>query len=676
MFELNKLEEVKTIALKSRNKVTIINYLMAAKKHYCNLYYNKGISTLSDRDYDFFIIDTLRKLDPKNSALTEVGSKPLGELLKCSLPYTCGSLLNIKEQDVVKWLDKLKVEKVKKLIGTQKLDGIALLALYIKGDLYKVYKRGNGKIGFDVTRHAQLMNSIPKKIAVSERIFAVRGEAVMKENLFIEKYKKGEKILKGYKTSRNMVAGQFTTLNPDSTIMKDIDFVCYEIKNKKLNKVEQLRRLEDLSFKVVSFCEVSIENACFEIFTEYLKNLRSISPYLMDGLVLDVNSKIIREKMGFEASTINPKYARAYKVRTKEDEYITTVKDIIWSVLKNGLVKPRVQFQKIDIKGVEVSFATGKNAKTIKKLGIDKGAIIKVTRSGDTIPDILSVVKPASNLNLINYCPSCNEALKWTTNTEGECVDLYCINNNCVGRKEKRILAFFRILGVKGINNGIVRKCIKADYNSIEKILAMAVLDFEELEGIKNKSATKLYQAIHKTCKEISLSKLMYATGFFGRSLGSSKLEGVIEIFGNSEIFKLSTMKDHDIKDIISSKVPGIKETAVAFAEGIKKFVVWYNKNSKYFKFREKEELIKTSTITSNKLSGYIIVFTKFRDSNLENIIRSNGGQIGNGVTKKTSIVVTPDPSESSSKLKKARTYNIEIQSKENFMKWLERVID
>ncbi|HDK25992.1 MAG TPA: hypothetical protein ENG48_02720 [Candidatus Atribacteria bacterium] len=456
--------------------------------------------------------------------------------------------------------------------------------------------------------------------------------------------------------------------------MADIDVVMYEVKSEKLNKREQLQILRKLGFKVVSFCEIPMESARPEVFTKRLTELRKISPYLMDGLVLDVNDINKRLSLGFETHSINPKYARAWKVRTTEDEYITTVEEVEWSVSKNGLVKPRVRFRHVDIKGVGVNFATGKNARTIQEMGIGAGAIIKVTRSGDTIPDILETIKVVSTPDIPVSCPSCNRVLEWTVNSKKKKVDLICKNEDCPGRVQKRILAFFRTIGIKGLNKGTVDKCIKSGFDSIEKILAMTVEDFQKLEGIKIKSATKLYSAIKKACITVKLSKLMHATGFFGRSLGSTKLENVIEVFGDSGVLELAILHIDAINNVVYSKVPGFKETALTFAYGIKKFAPWYRENAHYFKHEIKNSIIEVGG-SSDKLNGYIIVFTKFRDKKLEEIIRTNGGYVKSNVSKKTSIVVTTDPYGSSSKLQKARSYGIEIQSRDEFIKWLNDIL-
>ena len=65
-----------------------------------------------------------------------------------------------------------------------------------------------------------------------------------------------------------------------------------------------------------------------------------------------------------------------------------------------------------------------------------------------------------------------------------------------------------------------------------------------------------------------------------------------------------------------------------------------------------------------------MVVFTNFRDQGLENRIRDIGGQIGDTVTKKTTHVLVPDVfTGTSTKITKAKSYNIPVMEKSDFVK-------
>ena len=69
----------------------------------------------------------------------------------------------------------------------------------------------------------------------------------------------------------------------------------------------------------------------------------------------------------------------------------------------------------------------------------------------------------------------------------------------------------------------------------------------------------------------------------------------------------------------------------------------------------------------SNKLSNKKIVFSGFRDKELENKIIENGGKIMTSITKNTNYLIIPSNEHNSSKCDLAKKLNINILSKNNF---------
>jgi NAD-dependent DNA ligase len=630
-----------------------IQHLTLAKRYFSGQY-EEGKSSLTDAEYDLLIIDTLKKLNPQCAALKETGADPSDTLVKVELPSPCGSLECLKPNGPVQtWVNNVEsVARCTSYIITQKLDGITILLEYVDGVLINAYKRGNGVVGHIVLQHAKLMN-IPQYIENNEPYMLVRGEAVMKEETFRAKYK-GE----GFKTSRNMVAGQFTRKDPNLEIMKDIDLVCYEIKESHRDKDIQLFLLKQFGFNV------ALNIACPTIFDEMLQRhliaMREESPYLMDGLVIDICDEKQREALGFETNSNDPKYARSFKMALEENVREVKVVDIEWNVSKNGLVKPRIVLEPFeDNTGVTITHCTGKNARLIRNLGIGPGAVIRLIRSGDVIPDLLSVEKQVIPY-IPTHCPSCGSRLGWTaSNSKGEIdlinsADLICLNEECEGRAYKRVLAFFTGLEVEGFNKGTATKMVDAGYD-IEEILRMSIEDIKALDGYAEMSAIKLYTNIKEACAKANLPTIMHATGLFGRSLGSTKLEAIIEAYEVDQLFLLT------YSDIVL--LPGFSDiTAQAFMKGLTKFEIWWENNKKFFKLEKKVQKVE-----SNKLNGQVILFTGFRDKILHEKIEKAGGTLTESMSKKVSLLVAKDPSENSTKIQKANSWGIKVISLEEF---------
>lgn len=627
---------------------------LAMAKRYFSIQYDEGHSALTDAQYDLLIIDTLQMLDPQCAALKETGADPNDALVKATLPQPCGSLECLKPNDssLEAWLNNIfYVGYRPSYVITQKLDGITILLEYENGALINAYKRGNGVIGHMILQHVKLMN-IPQNIANNAPYMLVRGEAVMKEETFIKKYKKTEDDEKGFRTSRNMVAGQFTRKDPDSAIMKDIDLVCYEIKEPLRDKDIQLKLLEKYGFQVaLNQPLVGLTN---DLLKSILAQMRAESDYLMDGIVIDIVNAEHRKLLGFETNCYDPRYARSFKMQLEEDIHLATVTDIEWNVSKNGLVKPRIVIDAIDAKGVTITHCTGKNGRLIKSLGIGPSAVIRLIRSGDVIPDLLSVERRVVPY-IPTHCPACGANLEWTTDKDGSEVDLFCPNEMCEGRAYKRVLAFFTGIEAEGFNKGTATKMVDAGYD-IEDILRMQMKDIIKLDGFGEMSATKLYTNIKDACAKANLPTIMHATGIFGRSLGSTKLGAIVDAYGIDQLFLLT------YSDIM--KLQGFSDiTAKAFTASLAKFEIWWENNKQFFKLEKEEQQV----IESSKLKDQVILFTGFRDKFLKSEIEKAGGTIANSMSAKVTILIAKDPNKSSSKLNKARTNGTRIMSRDDF---------
>ena len=118
-----------------------------------------------------------------------------------------------------------------------------------------------------------------------------------------------------------------------------------------------------------------------------------------------------------------------------------TVKEVTWGKSKDKYLKPRIKIDPpIKLGGVTITFATAFNAKYVCDNKLGPGAKIKITRSGDVIPYITSIVKKASKPQM----PS--EKYYWNE-TE---TDIILDSDDDLEVKIKKISYFFKILKAKG----------------------------------------------------------------------------------------------------------------------------------------------------------------------------------------------------------------------------------
>jgi DNA ligase (NAD+) len=153
----------------------------------------------------------------------------------------------------------------------------------------------------------------------------------------------------------------------------------------------------------------------------------------------------------------------------------------------------------------------------------------------------------------------------------------------------------------------------------------------------------------------------MTASNLFGHGLGSRKLSLIIN--NNPNILQLKLSKQKFIDKII--EIDGFDtKTATQFVENIDKFKQFLNINKKI-----KVKIIKKTTKKNGNFKDKKIVFTGFRDKELEALIETEGGKLSTSVSSNTDYLVTNDKNSASSKVTKAKDLGIEIFLKDEFIK-------
>lgn len=603
-------------------------------------YYNTSVPVFTDNIYDI-LIDFLKIKSPKSKILKKVGSK-LKSKDKIKLEYWLGSMDKIKPdqiKDFNKWLDKYKGDYVL----SDKLDGISCLLVYYINDNIKMFSRGDASEGLDLTPlikyfklpSIDIISKTNYKATKSNILFAVRGELILDRETFTNNWSNKNK------NGRNTVGGLVNSKNIDPKLALDTRFVVYEVVDPIIKPEDQLKLAKKLGFDIVDYKVVS--SIDIPMLSEYLKKRRKKSDFDIDGIII-TNNEIYERK-----NTKYPDYAFAFKDILQDQIAKTTVLDIEWNISKDGLIKPTLILEPVIISGVEISRVTAHNAKNVVDKQLGKGAIIELIRSGDVIPKIQKVIKPAKKTLLPEG--------EWHWNETH--VDIVIENKHDEQILIKNIYHFFSTLKTKGMGEKIVEKLINGGLNTITQILKANHDDFLKIDGFQNKSAINLEESIKKAITNIDLYKFMVASNKLGPGIGNEKIKLVINTYPNllNDYNKWSTNEFIDkLKNINGWE----DKTSSLFVNNFKHFIKFYQDNKELIIFNT----IKTKTI-KNKYSNLTIVFSGFRDIELENKLQQAGAKIINSISKNTDLLIVKDINDNSSKILKAKELGINIITKE-----------
>jgi NAD-dependent DNA ligase len=605
------------------------NLYLVAKEIYYN---SEQESLIIDEEFDALE----RYLTAIKQDVSIIGSETRGG--KVDLPYAMGGLIQIYEGEAQYWVSKHDLVN-EEFIITEKLDGNSILLIYNEsGQFTAAFSKGrSGTEGADNTRHMKYID-FPKSVNPG-KIRAVRGEVIVKKSMFDSACKAAKRE---YKNPRNMVSGLMNA-SDSSPALPFLDIVAYDlIDSPTMPKDEQLNILISNGFKIPNHFKAEGESLTDEVLTKNLEILKNTSPYELDGIVIDLNRG--RENLKQTADTLDPEYARKYKVADESNLAITTVRAVEWNVSKTGYLKPTVVMDPVDLVGVTISRATGFNAGFIRDNEIGPGARIKITRSGDVIPFITDVVAP---MPVDDYPDWLNKEFwklgewEWTDTM----VDAYLVSDHPEIAVQKT-LSFFTTIGVDGLKEGNIRKLFDAGVKGPVSIIKASE---RQLTNIVGENGKKIYTSIRAKLNHIQPTVLMAATGLFGRGVGTRKLLKLWEtVQGDETIFC-------DEYRIV--RIDGFEEaTAEKIVDGYPQYKLFLEEINGFVTLSE----YKVGGV-GGPLTGQVYVFTGFRDKDLQAAIESLGGVVGDGVTSKTTCVVAKNPNERSGKLDKARAKGITV---------------
>lgn len=602
-------------------------------------YFNEGETFIEDSEYDALKQYT-HGVNPTHPYFLGTGSEIRGGKVK--LPYPMGSLTQVYQGDTSKWIAQNSLSK-DNIVVSDKLDGVSALVIYDQNAKLQIgFSRGDGIEGADITRHLRKMPSLPQEVR-SKTGFVVRGEIIVKKTIF-PIIREATKSRSGgaYKNPRNMVAGLMNSSENPDVVYQYLDFVAYEI-IKGGDSEHKALQLDELvikhGFLVPGWQQYRGDELTDHVLTERLVERRNESPYELDGLVLDVASGVRRQQLTPSKETLNPEYARKYKVADESNLAIATVKGVEWNISKDGYFKPRVNIEPVELVGVTVQYATGFNAKFINDNKIGKGAQIKITRSGDVIPFILGVVKPAKEADM-----PVNRDVEWTETG----VDLKLVNasSNATVRFEQ-LLDFFNTIDVPALKEGNLKSIFDAGFETPESVIELTQEDISTLVGSRP-IGKKIFAGLREKLTNIPMYQLMGAHPAFGRGVGVRKMKKLYEAFEGE------MTRCEKVADIMA--VEGFEhKTATKIVNGMPTFTTFLMRVHSFIKI-QKYEAPKTGN-----LSGMTFVFTGFRNSDLEKEILNRGGKMGSAVSKNTTYLVADDPTSTSGKAAKARECGVRI---------------
>lgn len=643
-----------------------MNELVSLLNQYAKEYYTQDNPTVSDSQYDqlYRELVELEKQHPENilpnSPTHRVGGLVLEGFEKYQHEYPLYSLQDaFSKEELIAFDKRVKAEfPIAAYMAELKIDGLSVSLTYVNGVLQVGATRGDGNIGENITENLKRVHDIPLHLDQSLDI-TVRGECYLPKESFeainIEKRANGEQE---FANPRNAAAGTLRQLNTGIVAKRKLATFLYQEASptQKETQDDVLKELESYGFSVNHHRLISSSMEKIWDFIQTIEKDRVSLPYDIDGIVIKVNSLAMQEELGFTVKA--PRWAIAYKFPAEEKE--AEILSVDWTVGRTGVVTPTANLTPVQLAGTTVSRATLHNVDYIAEKDIRIGDTVVVYKAGDIIPAVLNVVMSKRNQQEVmlipKLCPSCGSEL---VHFEDE-VALRCINPLCPNQIKERLAHFASrdAMNITGFGPSLVEKLFDAHLIAdVADIYRLSIENLLTLDGIKEKSATKIYHAIQSS-KENSAEKLLFGLGI--RHVGSKASRLLLEEFGN--LRQLSQASQESIASIDGLGGVIAKSLHTFFEkEEVDKLLeelTSYNVNFNYLGKR---------VSTDAQLSGLTVVLTgkleKMTRNEAKEKLQNLGAKVTGSVSKKTDLIVAG--SDAGSKLTKAQDLGITIQDED-----------
>ncbi|AHL67609.1 NAD-dependent DNA ligase [Chloriridovirus anopheles1] len=613
-----------------KNFINKMDKLIQLKKRADQAYFNTDCPIMDDGEYDA-LVQTL-KTEYNYVDQESVGAHPTHN--KAQLPVWMGSLTkHTTSKEIANFLNKLLM--IERFSVQEKLDGISCLFVQDETGRTKLYTRGNGSTGSDISHLLACGIQIPR---IKEKVM-VRGELVMSRKTFETKYSSQ------FSNPRNLVSGLVCAKQQQrDNSLSDIKFIAYELISSteiQMPVSEQLVRLGELGFEVVYHRSLKRKYIFNECLMDYLTRRKRKSIYQIDGLV------IVCDDMKYVRNVAdNPKYAFAFKNRA-ENVAEAVVEKVVWNLSKSGRYKPQICIVPVVLDSVTISRATGHNAKFVVDNKIGRGAKLLITRSGNVIPHVLSVLEHST------------EPLSLPANSQWVSVDLCHVGEGETPDEVviKQMVHFCKKINAVNCKEKTISKIYNAGFKTIEAIVSATAQDLQKIGSIGQTLAQKLVDSIQKGVRESTTKELLAALNAFGDGIGLRKIANLDLSDPRKETKGLS-------RQTVDAKIIPVLGAQLARVNNLKTLAGCAST-------AEQPALKKTG-------ADKIFVFTGFRDPSLEKQIATRLGKVNTSISKKTHTLVVDDKALSkppSSKMLKAQSLGINVITRKQLCDLLDQTL-
>lgn len=412
-----------------------------------------------------------------------------------------------------------------------------------------------------------------------------------------------------YKNPRNFVSSLTKRKNLSQTVIDDLSFFAYSDGVNPLGEYWQTYQNNEV---------------------EFYQNLSNNFNYECDGIVIAYNGYLQTRlvKNNYPLNMVACKFP--------SPKIISKVVDIEWTQKKTGNLIPTVVFEPKELCGSVIRRAAGFNWENIQTNGIGIGSIIEVTKSGDIIPYITKVIKKSKDFVM----PTTKYKIS---------------GKNLIAEDDTETIKFKFINGIKLLQIQGIGEQTALELGEIFNYNILEIFNKELAPDVINKIGTGAawnnFKKVYEDIKQIPLNTLIELLQF--NAVGPKiayKIAMIILLKSNDKsnipdsVLTLFSRSGNGI-NIVSNAIQKLSTFGVNVIKPIEinDDVLTYEMSGKPENMSKQQFEQQVKSLVPNAIHATL--------------------------TKETKILFVDSLTSNSSKINKARKYNIKIQTYSDFIK-------
>ncbi len=462
-----------------QQRAKALNAQLMAARH---AYYVRSAPVMEDVDYDKLeqelkdLVAAHPEISKFASTLDTVGSDISGSygVLKHRIPMQSLEKATT-EAEVMAWCLDHPDNTTYDI--EPKVDGCSLSVRYTDHKLWLGVTRGDGAEGEDVTHAALSIESIPKTLSQAfPPNLEIRGEVFITQGEFDRlNAEAAEAGKKPYANPRNLASGSLKLSDPREVLKRKLAFQPWQVigmepgaQQANPEGIESSEAMEFL-WRMAPVTRQPLGHRAYSKaeLLPLIERLRVEREVLWadglgmqtDGIVIKVHEDAIRKRLGVGGRT--PPWALAYKYPQRQS--VTTLREIQWQVGRTGKLTPVAILDPVDVGGAIVSRSILNNQTWLTEMGIHLPCTVEITRGGDVIPKVTSVISKPHDAQVPRAptaCPACGHGVM--EGITSSALSHTCTNLECPGRLKAHLIYMGKreVLDIEGLGDVLVERFV------------------------------------------------------------------------------------------------------------------------------------------------------------------------------------------------------------------------